>query len=326
MNFLSKRFLWADIVRIVAIFLVVQIHAVSAYPDWLYSFILKLNATSIPLFILLSGSLLLGKRENYQRFFRKRIIKVLIPWVIWTFIYLIYFLYFKHDDQYTNEIISRPGELSNTFFSLFMSGLWFLPLIFSLYIITPALRILVVKASDIDIIYIFVFWFAVFSFLPYFLSNSLFPAWSPSLALTTFQYSGYFLIGYFLVKKNLKLNKYFRFIFFLILMIIFILPIPLKGYLDPAVGISSIIFFILLISFSNQIEGKIRKKMKYFISVVSGASLGIYLVHQLVIYELTKYKEVLIDYRIISGIIVFFLSCAIILIFQKIPIVKHIVP
>ena len=110
---IHKRMLWADVVRIIAIYLVVQIHTSSdAFSSSFFShgpgiILSKLGVVSVPLFVMLSGALLLGKQESYKTFFSKRCIKVLIPWIIWTFVYMYFNFSFRFHDQVVSEFFSN---------------------------------------------------------------------------------------------------------------------------------------------------------------------------------------------------------------------------
>lgn len=83
----SKRFFWADLIRTIAIILVVMVHSITL-PDkwttipldwWLSSiFYNTLGHMAVPMFVMLSGALLLGKEESYRQFFSKRVIKIMI--------------------------------------------------------------------------------------------------------------------------------------------------------------------------------------------------------------------------------------------------------
>src|SRR5437868_2983261 len=85
----QKRLLWADLVRIMAIYLVLVVHSsfLSRNIDSLSS--LAIAKICIPLYVMVSGALLLGKKETYQSFFKKRFSRLLYPWVTWTLIYLV---------------------------------------------------------------------------------------------------------------------------------------------------------------------------------------------------------------------------------------------
>jgi len=77
----SSRLLGPDVIRIIAIYLVIHLHTFAIVNDsgMLSAFIQKLDVLSVPLFVMLSGALLLDKQENYDKFFWKRCMKVLFP-------------------------------------------------------------------------------------------------------------------------------------------------------------------------------------------------------------------------------------------------------
>jgi surface polysaccharide O-acyltransferase-like enzyme len=96
----NDRLLWVDITRIIAIIAVVAIHVEDAYIfswnkismiDWwisnIYSGMIRFP---VPLFIILSGYLLLDKQEDDRIFFSKRFSKVVIPLVAWSMIYWVF--------------------------------------------------------------------------------------------------------------------------------------------------------------------------------------------------------------------------------------------
>lgn len=87
----------ADIVRSLAILGVVVIHTMNvvyARPDylggmswWIANIFDSLSRASIPLFILLSGYLLLNKDESFEKMNKRTINRIFVPLVVWTIIY-----------------------------------------------------------------------------------------------------------------------------------------------------------------------------------------------------------------------------------------------
>ncbi|MBK9210985.1 MAG: acyltransferase family protein [Anaerolineales bacterium] len=49
-----------------------------------------ISRAAVPLFFMVSGFLLLKKEEPYSVFFRKRAVKVAVPFFIWSVIYLLW--------------------------------------------------------------------------------------------------------------------------------------------------------------------------------------------------------------------------------------------
>jgi len=170
MEVIKKRFIWADVLRILAIYLVIVVHSFPSAnfsrdltTSWPFIISFTIAKTCVPLFVMLSGALLLGKTETYKLFFKKRIGKVLIPWVIWTLIYMFW-------NYNVNHYAASTIPQWKYFFELtFLSQLWFLPLIFSLYLMTPLLRLITAKFKknrpnllDLSLVYLG-FGFAIFT-------------------------------------------------------------------------------------------------------------------------------------------------------------------
>ena len=94
----SKRIFYFDVLRALAIIGIVFCHAampfvisgihtsefyVSAFFDCLRDF-------SIPVFVMLSGALLIGKKDSFNDFFKKRLSRIFIPFFFWVIVYIIY--------------------------------------------------------------------------------------------------------------------------------------------------------------------------------------------------------------------------------------------
>jgi surface polysaccharide O-acyltransferase-like enzyme len=84
---------WADLIRVVAIYLVVTIHVPGQLTNvwgqiskgqWLIADIYGgIARISVPLFFMISGFLLLPHSESLRDFYSKRMTKILIPFVAW---------------------------------------------------------------------------------------------------------------------------------------------------------------------------------------------------------------------------------------------------
>lgn len=339
----KQRKLWADLIRVIAIYLVIQIHSYYGTQDSLSvnTVLNKFDVMGVPFFIMLSGTLLLGKNESYIVFFKKRCLKVLIPWIIWTFLYMLYYDNVHHAQILHDFFPNRTNGLydfSRFFFRTFMSNLWFLPMIFSIYLLTPMLRNFVARASTLDYTYALALWFLFCSLLPYLFNNVEFPVWEPNVLLVPIQFSGYFLLGYMIVKRNV-LQKIPWFALLALCIVLFLcslllfknlqLQSILSNALYPGVVVVSICIFSLLYRLSNHIENDVNPLLKRVIYIVSSASFGIYLVNEMF---LDYSKMTLIHYLHIYHIelfmspLVFICATLFILLLQKIPIIKYIVP
>lgn len=140
---------YADWLRTVALFLVVWVHMASPYlygstltPEfvsywWSANLGMALARPGVPLFIMLSGVLMLAPHkvnEPISQFLRKRLGRLVLPFIFWSIAYLGWRMWSRHETftvfQALREIIA--GTLSPHF--------WFMHMIAGLFLITPVLR------------------------------------------------------------------------------------------------------------------------------------------------------------------------------------------
>lgn len=329
----QKRMLWADAMRVVAIYFVIAVHT-SVSPsnllDTKNSFFFLVSFTvvkvCVPLFVMLSGALLLRKQESIPSFFSKRATKVLIPWVLWTLIYM----------MWNHTVHSyHPANLSQWkyFFELtFFSQLWFLPLIFSLYLVTPILRHFIPSMSKNQRLYLMALWFLFVIIIPFFHTGTTFPrAEESGLVPVTFYYSGYFILGYFLSTMKLPKNMVRRSVGLLLIGIaITFIELGLsKGpylfdYFAPGIVVSSIGVFLLI--FSGCKKYTRDNRWKKLVSSIGSASLGIYILHGLVAEIIRPIFPLLADTGYFFALVLFGISYLFVAILRKLPVLKILVP
>jgi len=104
MNYTRTRILWIDIIRIIAIAMVIEMHAGdkivylwgkapirnSAIVSWWLTGVTfkSLASVCVPLLFMLSGYLLLSSQDSIFTFFKKRLIKIIIPLIVWADLYM----------------------------------------------------------------------------------------------------------------------------------------------------------------------------------------------------------------------------------------------
>ena len=144
---------WIDWARIVGILAVITIHVVSLtvleFADvdnatWLLATVLfAASVWSVPLFVMLSGALLLdpARPMDVGTFYRRRFTRVLIPLVAWSLIYWAWIVLVRGEERppdafFRSVLLARP-----------YAHLHFLFIIVGLYLITPFLRVFTDHAS-----------------------------------------------------------------------------------------------------------------------------------------------------------------------------------
>ena len=148
---------WVDLIRVVAIYLVVMIHVSGQLTNvwgnipgdqWVIADIYGAVARiSVPLFFMISGYLLLPRSESLRVFFTKRMVKVLIPFVAWSLIYLFWFCG-NYANKCTTNFVSQLLLVKGTSYHL-----WFLYVMVSIYLILPVLRLMFRPDTDKKILW-----------------------------------------------------------------------------------------------------------------------------------------------------------------------------
>lgn len=218
----TNHFVWGDVCRLSAIFGVILIHVATPiladYHTLPLDKFLVANAidsyarVSVPLFVMLSGTLLLGKREKEHMFdffeIKQRVLRVAIPLLFWSFIYI---LYTQHASKSFIDIIFSFKTLLDT---PAMYHLWFVYMIVGMYILLPILRLIAeaISHNTSFALYFFSLWIIINSITVYFPINLI-----SQLTLTGFLgWGGYFILGFYLSNADWthRISNYTSFVIF----------------------------------------------------------------------------------------------------------------
>lgn len=194
---------WADRLRNLATVMVIGIHVsapvaqeIAAYESsfwWAGNWWDSICRPSVPIFVMLSGYLLLGKDYPLGNFLSRRFTRVIVPALFWMGVYSFYNFLANDDPRTLGQAVRNVVENRVHY------HLWFIYLIIGLYLVYPVLRPWVRQARDRDFLYLFVLcalaaW--VYKILYVFFDISLGIYWeffSNNL--------GYFVLGYYLGNK-----------------------------------------------------------------------------------------------------------------------------
>lgn len=208
---IKKRNYPLDILRVLACYLVIQQHASEFYyigeggavitgdnTFWI-GIITSLCRASVPLFVMLSGYLLLPMNDVITKFFRKRFTRVAYPFVVWCVLYAIYNVLMKGDSlqQMFTNILHIPVN-----FGTEIGHLWYIYMLIGLYLLIPVISPWLKQASKRELQGYLWLW-AFTTFLPYI--HLVFPEvlgecyWNDTPLLHYFSgFIGYFILGYYL--------------------------------------------------------------------------------------------------------------------------------
>lgn len=157
----SRSIQYINRLRILSIYLVVTAHVTIGltmpltpltFNWWLGAAIFYACFCSIPLFVMISGTLLLdpSREEPPREFYRKRMIRVGVPLVVWSIVYLL-----------VRAFIDKEHLTAGRVFQLILTAdpyyhLWFLYMIVGLYLVTPVLRTFVRHAAQRERVFVIV--------------------------------------------------------------------------------------------------------------------------------------------------------------------------
>ena len=289
-----------DTLRTIATLLVILVHVSASYvvnsrnnltfdnSFWVGNIVDSFCRICVPLFVLISGMFLVGRKETFKQSYYKRASRILVPLISWTIIYILYRVAISF-------IAGKPIYIKSLLGSIILGEpyyhMWYLFMIIGLYLITPILNnsIYYISRNTLWTVALLLLLFGMInSSYDQILNNNV------SFILWFINYLGYFILGY-LIKDSKR-----RFSFLVLssayiicsILIAVLSMYTLKqydnlyfyGYLSPLVIIGSLSFYKLF--------HQLKLKENIF-SKISYLSLGIYLIHAGVLSVLTKVLSIL---------------------------------
>lgn len=293
------------------------------------------------LFFMISGAMLIDYRQRMSTtdFFKHRIKRVLIPFLLWSILWYFYDIKWS---AYPGPI-SHPHPSVSDFLISFASTnintiFWFFYVILVLYLVTPMLSALV-KLKEKDYLFLLVSIYVIINcFILYPLevfkiqiTNNMI-----NFPLITFCYLGYFIVGYlihsgYFSKKQEDLLIIVGFIMFFIQ--VFLISLGKGLNLDMNNSTGPIVFFysVGLFTLVKRIMEKINlnSKLSVLFKTMASASLGIYIIHPFFIRLFDKIFSVNEMSRLhiyIFPLMVYIVCLLFLLVIKKIPGGKYIFP
>jgi surface polysaccharide O-acyltransferase-like enzyme len=332
---------YIDLLRCCAAFAVVAIHVLGplralygevATIEWLAA--MGINSSTrwaVPIFMMISGALLVSTQKPFicHEYLPKRLMKVVIPFIGWTAIYAAVGGFSADGWQWakTVEIIQQsPNEPA-------WYHLWFFYDFIPLYFVIPFLQNLVKNTDTERMKLLLVSWgcLTLMNFLKVetFLNENI------------ILYSGYLLLGWYLFNRdNRPQLKLWLIAGISALVINFIgswLMADLKGaYSSVFMGyksLNTVLIGGMLFVTAQAYADSIRESFKPMIKTISKYSLGIYLLHPLLLIPVRELSNGVYDWFFsywlaIPVITLVTLAASLILVIgiAKVPVVNRLVP
>lgn len=344
--------LHVDLIRVVAIVLVILLHA-AIEPHvpvdlmtaeevtrwWASNIYDSIARPSVPLFVMLSGALLLQPskiEEPLRVFFKKRLARIGLPFLFWGVAYFAWRVFVNHE--------ALTGE---SVLQLVLNGpyvhFWFLYLIVGLYLITPILRVVVAYAEWKTIRYFLWLWFIGTAItLVFNLAGTLN---LNGLIFILTGWVGYFILGPYLLRIRPRSGVLYLLLFTGTTWTI-VGTYILTGTIGEEFGqffyeftsvsviMASVALFMLLANFpTNRIKNSFPKVNK-LLRLISQNTLPIYLFHVMVLESLQRgffgfqisiaTMNPIIEVPLLTGVTLF-ICLGVIYLLKKIPVINKLI-
>ncbi|MGZ3752233.1 MAG: acyltransferase [Mucilaginibacter sp.] len=330
---------WINNLRVLALFAVIVLHTASLLLmqfgkvpvyDWMIAnFYNALVRFAVPVFVMISGALLLHREYEIGDFLKRRLTRVVWPFLVWSLIYIGY-------SWYTEDIIFSDNYWANIRVILHQLKygayyhLWYVYMLIGLYLFIPVISKFVRNATEKEMRYFLIVWFAVVSFSQPYLSR-----FEPQIDVHYFAgYLGYLVLGHYLAYKELPQGLKMPLIIYFFICLAGIIT---GTYLFSINGkaLSTTMYeplgpFIILFSsgiflLARVTVFKLPQPLVKVRDLAGGLSLGIYLCHALFLVLIDD--QLGISYKLcnpiisipITALVCFLLSFLLISLISKIP-------
>jgi surface polysaccharide O-acyltransferase-like enzyme len=333
---------WINSLKLISLLAVIILHT-AAIPleqyghvtinTWLVAdFYNGLVRFAVPVFVMITGSLLLHREYELGDFLKKRLTRILTPFLFWSLVYITYSwcnedLVFSNSDLWAN--VKQVLHLLKNGASY---HLWYVYMLIGLYFFIPVISKFVRNATKREIEYFLIVWLIVMFFAQPYLSR-----FNPQFDIHYFVgYAGYLVLGHYLT-FNVTNRNYMgtgMFVLFLLMLILIVMgtyvlykaqhnQTLLYEPLNPAVVLLASSIF-LMIRFN-------KLRVPHFITAAKDFTcrynFGIYLSHALILYLLDDILG--INYNFCTpliaipatAVICFLLSLLLVWLLSKIPFV-----
>ena len=204
-----KNYAWADYLRVFATCSVVFLH--SAAPGvnlplgsinyWVSHLSDSAVRACVPLFIMLTGALILPNEKTLLNYLKKRISRIVLPFIFWSIIYIVYNYYTKQ--QSLEALNGLFAKLKFVYYNLQVGAsyhLWYVYTIIGIYLFIPIISRWISTATAEEKVYFLLIWcatlFANYPFVAKFII---------AIDLRYFSgYIGYLVLGYYLAHLQIK--------------------------------------------------------------------------------------------------------------------------
>lgn len=353
-----KRIIYLDYLRVLAIFAVLLNHISTfcnggtAFNSSIAMFYNSLGRIGVPVFLMLTGILLLNNKLPIKDFIKRRYPRVIIPFLFWIGLFILFYIFVLNPSWGSQKAIKFAVDC-------FFTARWYVWMILGVYLIIPIFAAFIKGTKLEGVKYFLIIWFItsilftiskIFDFSLYYLDLAIYSG--PI---------GFLMLGYYLHNKEFNISPKKVVIISLLVFILFTLIKTFiaidylsisysfryyifteKSHLEnDIISIIQVAAFFLIVKYLPMVKSGICEKITKFCNgkrmllltiSMSQASYGIYLCHYFITLSIRKILQTYnMSYTDMPAIIIFipvfticvlFAAYGIIMILNKVPVIN----
>ena len=332
---------WIDNLKVISLFAVVILHTASpllmdfkqaSIGYWLVGdFYNALVRFGVPVFVMITGALLLHREYEVTDFLKRRLSRIIWPFLLWSLIYIAY-AWYDEEVPFSDSIWTNVHTVLHQLKYGAYYHLWYVYMLVGLYLFIPIISKFARNASEKELRYFLLVWFVVMIFSQPYLSR-----FQPSIDVHYFiGYLGYLVLGHYLAFTELPeagikapLIIYFLFCVAGITIGTYFLSVnthALSTVMYEPLGPFVVLYASGVFLLARVCTFKLPEVLVKLRAIAGGLSLGIYLCHALF---LTLLDGQGINYKLfnpllsipLTALVCFILSSFLIFIISKVPVI-----
>ena len=236
----------------------------------------------VPVFVMISGAVLLDRSEPLNIFLSKRLKRIFLPFLFWSIVYFI-FTYVGHFQKFSVAQLAQiltDKLLKGTYYHL-----WYIYMILGVYLFVPIVRKWVQNSTRQELHYFLILW-AITLFI-----NTDIAKYIPSIEVLYFsKYIGYLILGHYL-DKYIEIDRSKLALYLILFSLGATLTIVSTSYLSITENKLNITYYnylspnVCLMAIGIFLLGKSSLQQTHSVLInLDRHSYGIYLVHVLILH------------------------------------------